>query len=281
MQEELDPFINQAIEVTELLMKENYQLSDIGLTSKIAFDWSRSGIYLRERKSKYRRKYNGIEYVWLRLVKELRDFGLSIQSIKTLKETLLKPFNLKELITDSSEFSEQEVKKMSWDFSKAEEGLLNTNLSQLIFSTIILQSDVHLLIKKDGNCMVFEQSPISDTFSSSMIMQEPYISFPLNYVISEFMVREDLYGLHSLQNFHELSEKEQKVLELIREGDIASLTVKMQNNEIHLIETEEQIDIKDVKGKLIDYMQSGGYQEISYKTQNGKIVNMKRKTKHK
>ena len=47
------------------------------------------------------------------------------------------------------------------------------------------------------------------------------------------------------------------------------------------IETEETIDIKETKGRLVDLIQRGSYKEISYKTEKGKIVSVKRKTKHK
>ncbi len=298
MDNELNDFLDECAEVTNLLVAENYQLSDIGLTSKVAFDWSGSGLYLRERKSKYRRKYNGIEYVWLRLVKELREFGLSIQSIKTLKEFLLKE---QEIVGSIEELMEQYLDslkdspktlieaikelKLSFDVDLLEEqlqeSLLNTHLAQIIFWTIIGKSDTHILITKDGNCMVFENNPLQDTFVSSQIMNAPYISFPINYIVSDFIGREELYDLSVLEERYSLSDQEAKVLELLKQDNISSLTVKLDHGQISLIETEEDIDVKDVRGKLVDLMEQRGYQEISYKTQNGNIVTMKRKTKHK
>ena len=69
MEKGFEAYLEDVQQVTEIMFEENFQLSDIGLSAKIAFDLSKAGIYLRERKIKYRREYNGIEYVCLRLVK--------------------------------------------------------------------------------------------------------------------------------------------------------------------------------------------------------------------
>ncbi len=283
MEEELKTHLEHVRQVTEVMFEENFQLSDIGLAAKTAFDWSNAGIYLRERKSKYRRKYNGVEYVWLRLVKELREFGLPIQSILNLKNYLLSEMNLMEHY--ASLFEREEMGDANWNTfikdiketfktpenfiaavenDKKKVNLSNTKLSVLLFSTILSKADVHLAIAKDGNCMVFDESPMQDLFTSSMIMNQPYISIPLNHIVSEFMGREDLYALNLDDNGIDLTEEELNIIDLIREGGINSLAVKFVDGEVNLIETEETIDIKDTKGRLVDLIQRGGYQEIQF-----------------
>ncbi len=300
MEETYKEYLENIKQVTVVMFEENFQLSDIGLSAKIAFDWSNAGIYLRERKTKYRRKYNGVEYVWLRLVKELREFGLPIQSILNLKNYLLSEMNLLEHYT--SLFERGEIEDVHWnkfiddikktfktptnfistlEKQKRKINLSNTKLSVLLFSTLFSQSNVHLAIAKNGNCMVFDESPMQDLFTSSMLMNQSYISIPLNHIVSEFMGREDLYSLNFSERETDLSQEELKIIDLIREGGINSLTVKFTDGDVSLIETEETIDIKETKGRLVDLIQKGSYQEISYKTVKGKIVSVKRKTKHK
>jgi len=41
----------------EFMGKKRYTLSDIGLKSKQAFDWTKAGLFLEERENKFRRKY--------------------------------------------------------------------------------------------------------------------------------------------------------------------------------------------------------------------------------
>lgn len=279
-----------------LLIEEKFQLSDIGLTSKTAFDWSRSGIYLTERKSKYRRKYNGVEYVWLRMVKELRDFGLSINAIVSLRNFLLQPFDYKQLFSELTEMEEFKADSILHGLIKSEgnaidideetkehlnERLLNTTLFALLLINIYEGADTHLLINKEGSCFILEETPLHDKTISSAMVNAPYISFPLNYVLGEFIAREDLYDYNLFSESLNLNQKEQKVLDLLRQGNLSSLVVKFHDNEINLIETEEDLDLKEAKGRFVDVIHRGAYQEISYKTQNGKVVNIKRRTKHK
>ena len=300
MEAEFKEYLENVRQVTEVMFEENFQLSDIGLSSKIAFDWSNAGIYLRERKSKYRRKYNGVEYVWLRLVKELREFGLPVPSILKLKKFLLSEMDLMEHYT--SLFEREETEDVFWNefiegiketfqtpdnlIAAVKQGrktvyLSNTTLSVLLFSIILSQSNVHLAVTKKGDCMVFDESPMQDLLSSSLLMSQPYICIPINHIVPEFMGREDLYKFNLNECGLDLTEEETKIIDLIGEGGINSLTVKFVDGEVNLIETEEKMDIKEAKGRLVDLIQRGGYQEISYKTVNGKIVNIKRTTKHK
>lgn len=298
MQEEIEDYLKEIEEVTDLLYKEHFQLSDIGLTSKIAFDWSKVGIYLRERKSKYRRKYNGLEYVWLRLVKELREIGLSIDAIRNLRDYLLTENNFLDHLKSLYEEEELEDEMLNHLFTGMKEvfktpeelvasakghevELNNTLLSIIVFSTIFSKSNVHLAITKDGNCYVYDESPMEDLFVSSMILNQSYITVPLNHIIAEFIGREDLYELRMSDDIIELTEQEEKILDLIRKGGINSLNIKFVDGEVNLIETEEIVDPKEVKGKMIDLIKKGGYQEITYQTQKGQIVSVKRKTKHK
>jgi hypothetical protein len=64
-----------------------------------------------------------------------------------------------------------------------------------------------------------DESPVLDTFVSSSVLNAPYISIPLNYIISEFVARESLYDLKSLENVLNISKEEQKILSLVRAGN--------------------------------------------------------------
>lgn len=285
--------------ISDVLYREHFQLSDIGISSKTAHDWTKAGIYLRERQSKFRRKYNGLEYIWLKLVMELREFGLPISAIVKLREFLLHEIDNKEFYSSLFEDGEQvdtgdgfiktfvdtlsNEREADKDIVLLEDGkqilLMNTMLSVLVSSTIICRNNVHLAINKNGGCIVQDDNPSKDFLVSDMIIGEPYISFPLNHILKHFVWVGDLYVLKNEQE--RMSDDERKILELIREGGISSLHIKFKDGAVSLMETEEIIDVNKAQGKLSDLMLRGSYQEISYKTENGKVVSVKRKTKHK
>ncbi len=297
MKEELRQEFERLGKITDILYNEHFQLSDIGLSSKTAHDWTKAGIYLRERTSKYRRKYNGLEYVWLKLVMELRDFGLSIPSIIKLRSFLLGEMDLMEFYESLTEqegnadifesFTKEfgaEIKKVG-DIVAVEDGeeiaLVNTVLSALVSGTIFGKSNTHLAITKKGNCFVFDENPNKDLFVSDHVTNEPYISLPLNYIVKNFIWAEDLYDLKDENILEGLTKDERKIIDLVRKGGINSLYIKFRDGSVNIMETEEIVDVKETKGRLVDLIRCGGYQEISYKTEKGKIVSVKRKTKHK
>ncbi|MBL7900285.1 MAG: MerR family transcriptional regulator, partial [Crocinitomicaceae bacterium] len=284
--------------LSEFLTEKQFTLASIGLSDKIAFDWTRSGLYLEEKTSKGRRKYNAIEYVWLRMVKELREFGLPYESLKKLKAFLLQKVDIESLLVEIMEEDhgdQEELKliqkglketystkaKLKSAIKETKQELADTVLCLLIHDTVVNKSNAHILIKKDGTAMVSDGEPIDDNITYSDILQGPFISFPLRHILADFLSREDLIDTELASEIVELTPQEEKVLDLLRDGNLVSLTVKFRDKEINLIETEEEINLRDIKGKLVDYIKRNSYQEITYKTEKGKIVSMKRKTKHK
>lgn len=287
----------------EFMGKKRYTLSDIDLKSKQAFDWTKAGLFLEERESKFRRKYNAIEYVWLKIIKELREFGLSINAIKNLKSFLLKEVDMKEIITsfieaglDEEDSDVEELQKALKDKYGSAKGLeelnsklndnqqelVNTVLSMIIIETVINKSNSHLLITKTGNTLVTDGEPFDDQVNLGDILNAPYISFPIKNILVDFINREDLMNSEEREEILLISEEEEKVLELLRKGNLVSLSVRFnKDNEISLIETEENIELEKVQGKLADFIMRNKYQVITYKTQDGKITSMRRKTLHK
>lgn len=301
---------NNAIEILtatnkliEFMGKKRYTLNDIGLKSKQAFDWTKAGLFLEERESKFRRKYNAIEYVWLKIIKELREFGLSINAIKNLKSFLLKEVDMKEIINSFIEIdlddedsdveelqtalknkygSAEGIKKMNEELDDNQPELVNTVLSMIIVETVINKSNSHLLITKMGNTIVTDGEPFDDQINLGDILNAPYISFPIKNILVDFINREDLMNSEEREEILLTSEEEEKVLELLRHGNLVSLSVRFnKDNEISLIETEENIELEKVQGKLADFIMRNKYQVITYKTQDGKITSMRRKTLHK
>lgn len=298
-QTQIEQSILKSVELTAFLMQKQFQLANIGLSDKIAFDWTKAGLYLEEKKTAGRRKYNAVEYVWLRLVKDLREFGMSYEALKNLRGFLMTRIDIQRFMIEimEAEAEEQDIeikviqklmkdtikskKELQEAFDDAENPLMDTVLCVLIHQTVLLKGNMHLLIKKDGYAMVTDGEPFDPEIIAGDILNGPYIAYPLRHILTEFVAREDLYTGPIGKSVIELSADEQKVLDLLRQGNIVSLSVRLNNGEIKLIETEENIDVKEVKGKLVDYIKRNSYQEITYKTENGKIVNLKRKTKHK
>ncbi len=281
----------------KLLLEKKYPLSAIGISDKMAFDWTRAGLYLEEKKTKGRRKYNPIEYVWLRLVKDLREFGLSYDSIKNVKDFLLDSLGYaafmsmvydgqKDYMKEAGEnFKSKQDDKVGFiiDMLNQEQNLVNTPIGFFISMVVHSKANVSLVIEKNGDTHVdFRSQDGSQIYGVEDYHAAPRITYPLKYVVADFVAREDLTGHDLMEDVVELNDDEKKLLDLLREGGISSLTVRLNDdNEITLIEREENLDLRESRARLCDLMARNSYQDITIKSADGKVVSIKRTTKMK
>ncbi|HLV43122.1 MAG TPA: MerR family transcriptional regulator [Brumimicrobium sp.] len=291
---EIQNLLTDSGELIRFLTKKQFGLSGIGISDKMAFDWRKAGIYLEEKKSRGRMKYNAIEYVWLRLVTELRAFGLSIEAIKQLKSYLLLSVDFKQMFLDMYEAGVSDDKELDIQnelkrlfisnkelnqlLEEKENELITTVLGMLIYTTIFTQANSYLLIKKDGSCFIHNENPLADSEISLILGGEPYISFPIRFIVSDFIKREDLFELDRYGELFDYDDKEVELLMTIRERELNSLSAKTATEEISLNKshymTVEEMD--KIRNKLKELFESDIHYEIVYKRDNQKEVSLKK-----
>jgi hypothetical protein len=91
-----------------------------------------------------------------------------------------------------------------------------------------------------------------------------------------------MIGESSLNEKHKLAlltEEEVKVLEILKQDNIKSATIKYgKNNRFELMEVVK-IEKVDKGSRLLDFIMTNGYHDITIKTQNGEIVYCENKKK--
>jgi DNA-binding transcriptional MerR regulator len=287
----------------KFLTTKRYSLKEIGITNKNVLDWSRSGLFLNEKPTKGRRKYNILEYVWIKIIEQLRSFGVSIDSIRKIKDHLMMDTGVKELlislleepeesynnnaelkeIIELLEFGEEKIYPNELvEYLETDDMLMaQTVMAGLVFGSFTDRIDYHLVIDQKGSSVISFGVPNRKNIAMDYILNSSYLAIPIKSIIADFLTKEEL-GLFEEKDILQLSFAERQVIEQLRKGNLISLLVKFnQDMEISLIETEENIDIKQAQGKLVDFIIRNNYQEINYKTQDGKITCLRRKTKHK
>ena len=296
--------IKKGLELYKFLNTKRYSLKEIGISNKNVLDWSRSGLFIDEKPEKGRRTYNIIEYVWIKIIEQLRSFGLSIDAIRNVKENLLLDNNVKELPVSmvlgnypeelnndkefiqlkeyiTSQINQDELKDMIAYFESKEMKMAQTAIAGMLYSAFYDRVDFHLLINAKGFLVISDRIPKQTNTPFDYILEAPYICIPLRNILSDFLTKEELQ-INGEDEQINLTDSERNVIDTLRKGNIVSLLVKFnKNEEISLIETEEHIDVKKAHGKLVDFIMRNNYQEITYKTQNGQITHMRRKTKLK
>lgn len=299
-------------ELLQFLWDRRYSLDDVGLSAKNIFDWSKQGLLLDPIKPKARRKYSILEFVWLKLVVGLREFGMSLDSIRNLRSQLLvaidtpvmfevfrNPDNKADLIEALGEqqflatlkalekmkegISEQEYQEMFSTLRTPEMYFMSTLFSILAVKAVLYKKDVHLFIDKDGNTHFAEAANIvNPTVEELTFLMQPHIKYSLRSLLGDFLQQDDLISEEETIHYQLLSKKEYDLIEILKKENLVSLTVRLdQHQQIKLIETEENIEVNNARGKITDFLMRNNYQEIVCKTQDGKVTSLRRKTKYK
>lgn len=234
--------------LSSFLNEKRYTIKDTEQTYRIINHWSSLCLLEDERtdQSKWR-KLSLLDLLWIHAVVELREFGFPLEKVRTVRESLF-PRGAKGTIIPFFEFAIAEV--------------------------IAHKTEQCLIVFDNGSATAIsgEMLDVNHRFSDI----ENYICINLNRVVSKVLKGKDFSP--AFRNVQTLNEDETEVLLNMRSGKYESVSVKMKNGEIELIEATESIESQK---KLIELLKDADYQNIEVKTRDGKIASIKRTVKKK
>lgn len=246
------------------LKNKQFELANMGVSYKNAYDWRTSELYLQDKQRKYRMKYSPIEYIWLLLVKELREFGLSFDAIKNLKEFLMMPVDVNALLlTMQEKDSHPEIvdakpedlgvmkgskKEVEEAVEKLGEHIVDSLFTSMLFATLMKENAYYLKITKDGNC-TFE----SDDDFILPVMEESHLTIPLTNMVKDFLKKESVeeYDLSTEDNDEEAATESFEFGDLLNKDFSPRLRKKIE--------------------RLLEHVQAG---QIQYTSADGKKINI-------
>lgn len=237
------------------------------------------------------KQLNYIEYIWIKIIQELSQFGFKYEEIETYKSNLFLVPNLGELIQaakiDKVHIEEQlgadalneldSITKAGYDDSK---GFGYSYFEIMIVQAIGSGDKWSLLFFKDRpgfylpiSTEAFRGYDLTDKSEiPEELLSKTFLSISLSDIISKFLVD----GENSFQKrtISILTKNEHGILKQIRKGykNIKSIKIKFKNNQMDMLEVTSFKKVK-LEGRLLDYIKKGDYQSISIDTVDGKIVN--------
>lgn len=254
-------------------------------------NWERSNL-LSEYNESEKGNWNKIsysEYVWMKIVEQLKDFGCSNEEVLLLKKQIVSKFKVKDYILlfdeikkiigdkDFEIYSQLYIELKNSDPEKE----FNFNILDIFIVNIIYTGEqLSLFIRKDdsqhflpfSNTMLKEYSNYSISSLVDDFLNFPFYNIPISNYVSKFLSnRKDVN--HNLFTMI-LSEQESKLLKIIRKNfeKIKQLKVKYKTGNIELIEVTT---IKKValESKIINHIKKADYKKITIDIANGNIVN--------
>ena len=253
--------------------------------------WLEEMKLLPEKEERGWRKFSFVELSWLKIISELREFGVGFDIIKKLKEDLFftpEPNNLKEIIIQNQHLldklnaksknkDEKKILTFLKGISEIKEELdaasgipvLLTYLQGIIY----MRSPGHILINNEGEHL-FIVEKIREVYMQNedyrFFLMQSHISISLTDIV-QFYITKDNFDDEIVRSF--LTDEELALLEIIRNEKLKSLTISF--NEKNEIKSVDLLKIKniDVTSRLSHLFLTNGYEEIKIVTQKGKVVN--------
>ena len=191
------------------------------------------------------RKFSITEVLWIDIIATLRAFGMSNGHIREVKTQLFK--------------SGQPKMKV---------------LEKAIFDVLIHQTPIYLAIDRQRNLQV-----LNDLEYINLLKEKEgvhLITLSMNKIVGDNF--NQLFSTPKFNAMLGLSKQEQVLMEMVRNKQYTSLTIKKKNGALDRIEGTERMDTEK---RIFELLRGGKFQDIVLKQENGKIVCVNRTIKQK
>lgn len=270
------------------ITEKRYTISDIGVTHRWITYWDQQGILLEQHEDGKWRRFSLVEYVWLEAIKKMRLFHIPLPLIKVVRDQLCNV----EIDMSQKALSEYEkiIKDSGVDLDTVELSKEAANsimsdgnyLSFFVLQMILNKESFALLVNNNGQYFPCSDNMLPLLFlhhEMGPFLKNSYVRISLSEILVSIM--SNWAPVHLFETLGIITENEYKVLEALRQEKVVSVTVKLnEEKEIQLIESTKMEHVS-TKNDLLNLIMRDGYQEITLKTEKGKIVNCKNVIKTK
>ena len=236
-----------------------------------------------------RRHFSFFDIIWLKIVNELRSFGMGKEAIAIVKKNLLTPMNLPDIVQNIKE-NKEAIQKMLSMLIDTDSGAGNkildqylNNLSELednktsklfglSFYSLGQKKIIRLIISKKGSVHEYLDStntPLEKIENDNADLKEGYIIIHLSNIITKSI------GLPCIKDRVKesfLNEQEWKIILLLRKEKPKSLKIHMgEGQKVDLVEITKLKKV-EMEARLIEIMIKDAYEKLEVVTVKGKIA---------
>lgn len=256
----------------EQIQKRKLNVSDIGIPYQWVNNWDNEDLLFKnKRKDGKWRKFNFVDYLWIRIITELRDFGASYDIIRDVKEVVEQEISLDPIHTRTESEAADENGSQG-DFSPESLSLLTL----LIIETIATKAHIQLLIHSDGECFLLNHNHMH-LYGEDLeeFRKSTYLSVSLNHLLVNFIGKHDLEFI--LPFVPLIREEEAEVLEYIRKEELNKLLIKREDGDEMELVSASNGHKADLELDFVQFVINSPYRFIEFETKDEKIVKFKYK----
>lgn len=233
--------------ISQILNDKERNIKLQTISRKQIYDWTKEGLIDANENNGWRR-FSIIDALWLKIVCELREFGMGWNTIKIVRESL--------------------------EFEKNKYGVAMPILEFYTAFAIGNKMPVLLLVFKDGICVPtnYTQYKVAREFGEV----ENHIQINLNKILQDFFPAVDLKPVSKNEMPVEMDEME--LLAFLRLGNMEKATITYKNGKMQVVEALQRIDASKL---IADVINEHNYQKIEVVIDGGKKVSVMRTIKKK
>ena len=292
---------NTAEALINLLNERVFLKTEIDVVYSDLVNWERYNLLSISEESEKGdwKKLNYIEYTWVKIIRELRQYGFTYDEILSYKTEIFRPVKLGEIKeaskVDSKNLEQQlgseAIEKLTSisDFGCNEDLQIGISVFEATLANAIISGEkwsFHFFKDNPGYYLPFSKEVLRGfdmTDKAEVLMEllsKTFLSVSLNDIISNFLVN----GENSFKErtISILTKNEYNLLKQIRKGynDVKSIKIRFKNDQMEMIEVTSTKKVK-LESRLLEHIKKGDYQNISIDTVDGKIVNFENTQKIK
>lgn len=283
------------IAIEKKIKERVFTVKDTGVNYRWLDHWHSKGLLFSSYDSYKWKKFNLVEFVWIKIICKLREFNMSLKTVSAVKEIVDSDLKVEDIFkTPGIDFYEM-ITQFAPSMQSRETKILLDNpeilktikearfnlLEMFILDTLLTGSYYSILIKSNGTPIPFKYSYI-EFFSLSPefrdVITGSYVSISITEILRDYIMSKDI-TVNNKKRLSLLTDEETLILNTIRQDDLKSVIIHFdKRNKMNLLEEvkERKID----KGiRLAELVLSKGYQDITIKTQDGEIVYCENKRK--
>lgn len=287
--------ITAAFELADALNELQFVATDTNITARVLNHWEAEGLIPNNRKEGERwRKFSFVDFVWIRMVEQMRTIGISHDNIRKIYEFAVTPNPMMDVWTimaGMGDFtnhllgnaSEEENQGYVEFFNKLiltdDKDLPEFSLLQLLIgNAVVKRCPIRFVVFLDGEYIWIEEHPeffippeYEERFS-----YDPYVSFSITGILKEFMGSE--LGLEKLESLQLLGPNEIFLLKAVMSGEYDSIKINFKNREL---DTMEMVKSQEANKKILDVLAEADYQNISIVQHKGRVTRIENTIKHR
>jgi DNA-binding transcriptional MerR regulator len=274
------------------LIEKKFHVGETEVARKNLHHWQNFGLLPYPNEEEGWAKFSLVEYIWLKMITELRAFGVRLEKIKEIKSQLFdykiedfKTFFLSSLETYEGEINQKEmvinmfkrkdIPDKFWEQAFAQMQI--SNFSILILQILILSQNFCLIIDEENKCSfitlgkIHREKRAKNEEHLNSLLNKSFTLINIRKIITQFFENEKInHENEYLISF--LNKNEKEIINKINEGQVKEIKISFRDDKPTVLKLTKSIKIEDAVNKMSRILKKGAFQEIVIKTTDGKLT---------